>query len=77
MFSLQSSRRAGDTRYSSSDLFLEPELTRAGWGGATWPQPVLECGVGGSIKHSQSRQGDSPEGEYGVSLESGVSLVSM
>lgn len=45
----------GNASYSSSDLILEPEPARAGWGGAMWPQPVLECGVGGSLKHSQGK----------------------
>lgn len=51
----RSSQRAGNASYSSSDLILEPEPARAGWGGAMWPQPVLECGVGGSLKHSQGK----------------------
>lgn len=63
---IQSSRqRVGNTSYSSSDLILEREPARAGWGGAMWPQPVLECGVGESLKHSQGKGTDSPEGEYG------------
>lgn len=63
---IQSSRqRVGNTSYSSSDLILEREPARAGWGGAMCPQPVLECGVGESLKHSQGKGTDSPEGEYG------------
>lgn len=63
---IQSSRqRVGNTSYSSSDLILEREPARAGWGGAMWPQPVLERGVGESFKHSQGKRTDSLEGEYG------------
>lgn len=58
-----SRQRVGNASYSSSDLILEREPARAGWGGAMWPQPVLECGVGGSLRHSQGKGTDSLEGE--------------
>lgn len=66
-----SRQRVGNASYSSSDLILEREPARAGWGGAMWPQPVLECGVGGSLRHSQGK-GTALR----VSKSKGVSLES-
>lgn len=66
-----SRQRVGNASYSSSDLILEREPARAGWGGAMWPQPVLEYGVGGSLRHSQGK-GTALR----VSKSKGVSLES-
>lgn len=69
---IQSSRqRVGNTSYGSSDLILEREPARAGWGGAMWPQPVLECGVGDSLK---ARGQTALRVSMGVSLESNPRL---